>query len=234
MKKRVLTVLLLILCNSFVWAQLDLSINGLVLSPQGQFKENIDRVGFGIAGSGSYRFAGTPFSAGLKIGGAQYGSETSRQILLFPVRVDVTTSNNIFFMHLFGRVQENFGIFVPYIEGLVGFSYLSTDSKIEDIGSNNDDDEIASDTQLEDWTSNYGLGGGLMIKLTEFENEDTSYFKTSILYLDLKVKYIFGGKAEYLKEGDISQGPNNEILFDASRSETDFITYQIGVTFHLF
>lgn len=234
MKERLFVILLLLFFSSPLWAQVDASINGLVLSPQGQFKENIDRAGFGVSGSGAYRFSGTPFSAGFNIGWAQYGSETSRQTLLFPVQVDVTTSNNIFSMHLFGRIEEDFGLFVPYAEGLVGFSYLSTDSEIEDIGSNNNDDEIASDTQLEDWTSNYGVGGGVMIRLTDFENEHNAYFGNTILYLDLKVRYMFGGEADYLKEGDISQGPNDEILFDASHSETDFITFHIGVVFHLF
>lgn len=232
MKKGLLLSILFLV--SPLWAQLDVALNGLVLAPRGPFKENIDRNGFGGSLSAAYKFQESPFSLGLHFGGAQYGSETTRQTLLFPVQVDVTTSNNIIFMHLLGRVEKDFGFLVPYAEGLFGFSYLSTDSKIEDIGNNNDDNEIASDTQLEDYTSSYGLCGGVMIRLTDFENDEDNYFNDSILYLDLKIRYMFGGKADYLKEGDISQGPNNEVLFNASNSETDFISYHIGVVFYLF
>ena len=167
------------------------------------------------------------------MGFAQYGSETSGHPLAGNVDVDVTTSNNIFFMHLFGRIEQDFGFLVPYAEGLVGFSYLSTESEIEDVADT--DGDPVSDTHFEDWTSNNGLGGGVKIELTEFENEDDSYFGSTRLYLDLKVRYMFGGEAEYLREGDITRpDPFGPLVFTPSNSETDFITYQIGVVFHLY
>jgi hypothetical protein len=231
--------LLLLLFYIPAWAQLDLSLNGLVVSPQGQFQKNLDRVGFGFSLSGKYNFEPSPFSLGLNLGYALYGSETRSEILIWPVSVDVTTDNNIFFMHMLGSVHQNFGIFQPYAEVLAGFQVLWTDTKITDQEPNDNEDPIASSTHLSDWTSSFGLGGGLKIKLTEFKtdefgDDDNPAFLNSALYLDLKVMYIFGGQAEYLREGDIEQGPNNAIILHKSHSETDYITYHIGVTFHLF
>ena len=98
---------------------------------------------------------------------------------------------------------------------------------------------VTSNTHLSDWTSSFGLGGGLKIKLTEFKtdefgDDENPVFLDSGLYLDLKVRYIFGGRAEYLREGDIEQGPNNQLILHKSQSETDYITYHIGVSFYLF
>ena len=122
---------------------------------------------------------------------------------------------------------------------LIGFQVLWTDTEIEDPEDYDDeDDDIASNTHLSDWTSSFGLGGGLKIKLTEFEtnefgdDDDPTFFNSS-LYLDLKVRYIFGGDAEYLREGDIEQGANNEVILNTSHSETDYMTFHIGLTIYL-
>jgi len=238
--KKICVLLLIITIPA--WAQLDLSLNGLVVSPQGQFEENLDRAGYGFSFSGAYNFEQTPFSLGLDLGYALYGSETRSEVLLWPVYVDVTTDNNIFFMHLTGSVHENFGDFQPYVEGLVGFQVLWTDTEIEDPEEYDDeDDDIASNTHLSDWTTSFGLGGGLKIKLTEFESysglvdddEGNTGSLNSILYLDFKVRYIFGGEAEYLREGDIEQGPNNEIILNKSHSQTDYMTFHIGLSIYL-
>ena len=232
-------ILLLILFTIPAWAQLDISLNGLVISPQGQFEENIDRAGYGFSLSGKYNFEPTPFSLGLNFGYALYGSETRSEILVWPVAVDVTTDNNIFFMHLMGTIHKDFGIFQPYAEALLGFQVLWTDTEVKDQEPEDDENDIASNTHLSDWTSSFGVGGGIKIKLTEFDtdefgDDDDPVFLNSGLFLDLKVRYIFGGQAEYLKEGSIEQGPNNEIILHKSRSETDYMTFHIGLSIHLF
>jgi len=231
-------IFLLLLFAIPAWAQLGFSLNGLVVSPQGQFKENLDRSGIGFSLSADYTIEPTPFSVGLNFGYALYGSETRSAILVWPVSVDVTTDNNIFFMHLTGSIHENFGIIQPYAEALVGFQVLWTDTEIEDQESDNEEDDIASNTHLSDWTSSLGLGGGVRIRLADFDTDsfdadDDFSFLHSTLYLDLKVRYIFGGEADYLKEGNIKQGSNNEIILNKSHSKTDYMTFHIGVTLYL-
>lgn len=48
--------------------------------------------------------------------------------------------------------------------------------------------------------------------------------------LDTKVRYLRGGRAEYLKEGSIRR-ENGSVFFDVLNSRTDVVTLQIGVTF---
>jgi hypothetical protein len=226
---------MLILFTFSAHAQFEFNINGLVLSPQGQFKENVDRMGWGASFGAAYNFEETPFSLGLGFGFANYGSESRREILIFPVEVEVTTTNDIFFIHLSGKLQQEFGIFIPYAQGYAGFQNFSTSSEIEDLwNSDDEDDHVAGTEHFSDWTYSVGVGGGVMIKLTDFDAPDDGEisFQQGTLFLDLKVKYLFGGEAEYLKEGSITQGPNNKPLFDTTRSETDLISYHIGVAFY--
>ena len=141
-------------------------------------------------------------------------------------------------MHLTGSIHEDFGILQPYAEALLGFQVLWTDTKIEDQEPDNQEDDIASNTHISDWTSSLGVGGGVRIRLTDFDTDTIDQdadisFLHSTLYLDLKVRYIFGGEADYLKEGNIMQGPNNEIILNKSHSETDYMTFHIGLTIYL-
>ena len=68
----------------------------------------------------------------------------------------------------------------------------------------------------------YGGGAGLLILLTK----DLGDVKG--LYLDLKVRYIYGGEAEYLKEGSITI-QNGRAYYDVIKSKTDLMTFHIGV-----
>jgi len=233
--KKTATILISLLLACQAWAQFDAGINFLVLSPEEQFNDNVKNMGYGGSLQALYTFPETPFSVGLNIGGANYGSETRSEILVWPVSVDVTTSNNMFFMHLMGRVEKDFGIIKPYAEFLFGFNNLTTESKIEDQEDFDEDkDDIASNTHLDDTALSYGLGGGLKIKIWEFEDTEEVFMENSKLYLDFKVRYMFGGEAEYLKEGGITKGANNEVILNPSFSETDFISYHIGVSIQLF
>ncbi len=71
-----------------------------------------------------------------------------------------------------------------------------------------------------------------MFKLYTFPK--TKDCKTApTIFLDLKVQYMLGEEAGYLKEGDLKRGMNDEILYTENRSKTDFITYQVGFVFQL-
>ena len=48
------------------------------------------------------------------------------------------------------------------------------------------------------------------------------------LFLDLKVRYLFGSEAEYLKEGSVVVD-NGNVIYNVSKSKTDLITVNIGV-----
>jgi len=48
--------------------------------------------------------------------------------------------------------------------------------------------------------------------------------------LDLGVKYHNNGEAEYLREGDIIDNEDNTITVFPTRSDTDLLTFHIGVS----
>ena len=135
------------------------------------------------------------------------------------------------------RTQPRTGRIRPYVEGIVGFNDLSTDTttSIKDpravdgplaclynsaFGVPCKDDVILSSStnNLDDGTFSYGFGVG-----TQFELPD------SRLSLDARVRYMRGGSADYLKKGSIQQTDGS---FDKLSSRTDVITAQVGITFH--
>lgn len=210
-------------------------LNLLLGFPQDEFRGNMDNIGVGIAGDLLYLPPSLPIGMGLSIGVMVYGADHRREpfsTTIPDVEVEVTTTNNVGMGHLLLRTQGELGILQPYLDGLFGFSYFYTRTKIEDIGSTNDE-EIASTTNLSDFALSYGAGGGIMIKIHEkksvLENDTENDEIIGKVFIDLRIRYIAGGEAEYLKKGSI-QTTNGNVIYDINKSTTDLITTQIGVT----
>ncbi|HEX9973109.1 MAG TPA: hypothetical protein VGD14_13645 [bacterium] len=198
--------------------------------PQEEFKQNVDNIGFGLSGHFGYQIPHSPILVGTSIGFLIYGRETRREPLsttIPDIVVDVETTNNILTGHLLLRVQPPMqsGIFQPYLEGLFGFHYLWTETKIQDW---DDDDEIGS-KNYDDAAMSYGGGGGVMIRVYQGKKENSD--GTYSVNIDLGARYLFGGEAGYLKEGDIKR-ENGVVTFTPSKSTTDLVMANIGVTFN--
>jgi hypothetical protein len=194
-------------------------------SPQGEFRRNVDRVGFGIAGNAGYAPEGTPVMLGLEFGLMNYGSSDRREpfsTTIPDVFVNVSTTNNFILGHALLRLQPNSGMFRPYIQGMVGFNYLFTETKIENI--NVPGEEVASSNNLSDGAFSYGAGAGLMVYV--YSPEDGSI---SGLFVELGARYVFGAEAEYLKEGSI-RNVDGRVAYDILRSRTDLLVFQIGAS----
>jgi hypothetical protein len=194
--------------------------------PQGEFKDNVDQNGFGIGGEFLYSPSTSPLGIGVSLGFMNYGEESRREpfsTTIPDVEVEVKTTNNILLGHLLLRAQVKQGPIRPYIDGLVGFNYLFTKTKIQDV---DDKEEIASSTNLDDGVFSYGAGGGVMLRLYTGK---TKKAKTWSILLDLCFRYIIGGEAEYLKEGSIKR-VNGKVVFDKIQSKTDILTTHLGVT----
>jgi hypothetical protein len=235
MNKYKLSVILTLLLVSVSQAQIkqfNLGLDFSLLAPQGEFKKKVDRFGYGLAGNFKYNFAALPFSAGAGFGFGIYGSETREEPFsstIPDVTVEVQTTNNILFSHLILQFRPFNGMFQPYLEGLYGFNYLFTETSINDVDS--EFEEVTSSKNLSDFTSSYGFGIGLMLRLMDdLKLGDENQKRTGQLYLDLSIKSLTGGKAEYLKENSIYR-EGQAVTYDISRSNTDLITYQIGVVF---
>lgn len=207
------------------------SVTAVLAIPQGEFADRLDGVGFGLSGEFVAHIPNTPVGLGLSGTFLTYGRETIRERFgsgaLGRVEVDVVTSNNIALGHLLLRLQPPSGTFRPYGDALVGVGYLFTESRIEDVDFD-DDRDIASSTNFDDATFSYGIGGGVMAQVYSGHSNDTG--RPFVVSIDARVRYLFGGEADYLREGGISSDRNDNLVFDVTRSSTDLLLPQLGVS----
>ena len=198
--------------------------------PQGEFNDVLGRGGIGLTLSLTKQISKSPIHLGLDLNFLNYGNETTYEdIVMMPgLPLEVVTSNNIFQMMGFLRFQPLMkGSVQPYFDALVGFNYLWTATHLQDEW----DEEIASDVNYDDYSLSYGIGTGMMIRLI---NKNSSKSKTNPfeMFLDMRVRYIFGGQAEYLKRGSITL-EYDEIVYQVYESRTDLLTFMVGLTFSL-
>ena len=233
MRKPLITVIMLIFLFLFTsagaQAQSIFQFGGaLALGfPQGEFKENVDNGGIGGNLHFNYRFPQSPLSIGASITFLIYGSERREEpfsTTIPDVWVDVTTTNNLVMAHLLFRLQPRRGAVLPYLDGLFGLNYLWTETRIED---QDDFEDVASSTNFRDATFGYGGGGGLMFRVWQQRKRELRGEGPEAIFIDAGVRYLKGGKAEYLKKGSIRR-ENGSVLYDVNESTTDILTFRIG------
>lgn len=204
------------------------NLDFIVGVPRGEFRDNVDRSGFGVNAEVGYAPRANPFMVGVDIQYLNYGNETRREpfsTTIPDVTVNVSTTNNIFMGHAFVRIQPNEGFFRPYVEGLVGFNYLFTTTSISNVSTG---EEVASSTNFDDAAFSYGGGAGAMFRVYEADEDDIDAGVKEVL-IHVKARYLLGGEAEYLKEGSIRR-ENGNVIYDVSRSRTDLMAFHIGVS----
>jgi|SRR5262245_30055122 len=194
-----------------------LGVYFLTVVPRGEFSENLTNNSYGAGVQGLVRIGSSPFLVGGDLALVIYGYESRRDPTI-PDRV--TTSNFIFVPHFVVRAQPRSGFIRPYVDGLIGLKYLWTETSIPDISV---DEGAVNDINLSDTAFSYGVGGGLQISPTK-ERE-------SRFMLDIGVRYLRGGRAEYLREGSIRE-VNGTLVYDVFSSRTDVLAVQVGVTVH--
>ena len=193
-----------------------------VAQPAGDFADHIE-TGFGIAGHALYR-PDTDGIFGLRLEGGyvNYGRE-SRAVPLSPtvggrISVDLNTTNDILFLGIGPQLGMPSGRLRPYVNGTVGMAYFVTGSSLR---GDRDNDTFASTTNYDDAALSWGGGAGSYLAL-----------RTGRLpiALDLGVRYQRTGSVSYLAEGGIVDRPDGTIAFSPIRTETELLTFQIGVT----
>jgi hypothetical protein len=226
MKKQLLLLFFLML-SSISMAQ---TVGGSFMLgyPQGDFRTNVDQMGYGFQVHGTFwePTPERPFTIGLDLGYTIYGHQSERREWPgFPgIFLDLTRTNSVGSLHLLMQVSPFFGTVRPYVEGLFGGSYIWTSSEVK---SENSVQQIASTTNYDDFTWNYGGGVGILFKLTD------NLEKVSVLYLDLKARYLFGTEASYLTENSIFVNSLGQTIYSARKSKTDFFTFHVGVVAYL-
>lgn len=245
------SILSLILVSSLFTLSAQQAGFGLVFGiPRNEFREATKAEGYGfnltalfplgtevvnIGGSINYQIYGLraqnkDLYADITSGGSVIGT------IEIPLRV--INTNSIFGMHGILRVTAPTDVVRPYMEGLVGFRYISTTTRIEDrddFWNDDEDNVLVRRTNLADWIFSYGGGGGIQFNI----GED--------VYLDLRTYYLLGGRANYYDGNDTKKWEvefngtaynSNDIDPDdfsisaqPKNSRTDMLMTQIGLTF---
>jgi hypothetical protein len=192
-----------------------------VASTQGEFSHHVDGgVGFDLAYLHRIDRAGW---LALRVDGGVliYGYETQRVPLSSTIGgrilVDVNTTNSIAFVGFGPQLGVPDGRLTPYANGFIGWSYLWTGSSVRGRWH---DEPFAETTHFSDWTFSYGGGGGLYVPLRR---------GPAPVSLDLGVRYAKSGRAEYLRVGDIQDNADGSITLFPVESETDLLTFRLGV-----
>lgn len=197
MSKICLTFLFILLILTSVDAQ---TVGGglIFASPQGEFRSNLDRNGFGFQIQGTFWTPSVerPFTLGLDASYIIYGMKTETRPWYGFDETDlkITRTNSIASLHMLFQVSPFSGPVQPYIEGIFGGAYIFTLSEVK---SDYNDESLSSKTNLDDFTWSYGAGGGVFVQLAQ------DLGSVSALFLDFKVRYMNGTQAEYLTENDI-------------------------------
>jgi hypothetical protein len=201
----------------------------MIGAPVGDFADNVE-IAAGISGYFDVGLGRSPISVAGEATYLWYGSE-SRDVPLSgmpDLTVRVSTSNDIFLLHGRVRAQKREGRVRPYVDGLVGFIDLVTTTSIEgdvscsggsfgtSIICSNDGDSV---TNLRDVAFSAGGGAGVMFAFGASPQS---------IRLDLSVRYLYGGQADYLTEGAIRWGEGPAIL-QPRRSRTDLVLVNIGI-----
>ena len=201
--------------------------------PQAEFSDQLDRGGVGVGFTLGYQFEDTPFMLGFDFGFMNFGVDTREEPLSSTIpdlTVRVKNSYNLLNGDIVLRAMTKEAVVRPYLEGLFGFNYFFTQTTISERFGGED---VLSDTNFDDFSMNYGFGGGAMFRVWRNMNENADPLDTNPIqsvYINVSARYLFGSEAEYLQEGSIATD-NGSVTYDISRSETDLLYLKLGVGF---
>ena len=131
----------------------------------------------------------------------------------------------------------------PYVEGLVGFKNLNTETTLynengyDDPDTSGDEREISASTNASDTALSYGFGLGIDVLLTPTLNKNSEK-KTGNLFIFINGRYLLGAEAQYLKAEDIAfsnpeEGPVTT-TFNWNTSTTDLLNISLGLSFRFY
>src|SRR5215208_45592 len=188
----------------------------------GEFADNVK----GGAGGSGFAVTGLDRAGifGLRVDGGFliYGHERKRVPLSSTIggriTVDVTTNNNIALLGIGPQITAPRGPIRPYVNGTVGLAYFFTRSSVS--GTNNES-PFASTENYNDPQLALAGGAGVYIPLPTTRVP---------VMLDVGARFQGNGRARYLKEGSITDNTDGSISYTPIESQTNFVTYHLGVS----
>jgi opacity protein-like surface antigen len=198
------------------WGDLGFSVVGGV--PVGQFGDLVSGVG-GVNADLNFRFDRRG-SAALRIDGSylQYGNE--RRFLPLAgsgglLAVDMNTTFYVAALRAGPQVLLGEGRIRPYGFGTIGVAYFATQTSLGG---------CCGTTNFDDTALSLAAGGGLRIDLSRGRHPAA---------LDLGASFVQNGQVSYLREGDILPNPDGSFTLRPVRSDANFVTLQLGLSFAL-
>ena len=191
--------------------------------PLGEFSDHIDE-GYGASGNYVLRLdrrgiVGLRVDAGFLV----YERESYQTCIysgdLCWDDVEVSTMSSIAYGGIGPQFQMPRGAVRPYVAVTGGFTHFMTRSTIS---SPDDQWESESRTHQDDAKFAWGGSGGLLIPLRAGRQR---------MMIDLGVRYHGNGRGEYLDRQRILDLQNGSTTVPAIRSETNLLTWHIGVAF---
>jgi hypothetical protein len=220
---------------------------GLAAQRSGAVPLGPSKTFFGIAGAVALpqeefdRYVGNGYGLGLNLAHAidddgvillridagflRYGNETKGACFEPPIgcliTLEVSTSNDIITGGIGPQLALPLGRVRLSVIAEGGFAYFFTHSSVRGSG---DIEPFADTKNYDDATFAWLAGGSFQIALRGGRKP---------IYLDLNGFYHDNGKASYLREGGITSNPDGSVTIRPIRSNTNFITIQLGVSFGL-
>lgn len=192
--------------------------------PQDQFMDNLKKSGQGFTLYGGYDTSPIPLTIGVEASFLFFGGET-KYFDYGPgnwrLYTDtVTTQTTIIPFTVFFRIRpEIMKMFYPYIEFSLGATMLSVSADYNaDGGATDSKDRFNTAFQ-------YAYGGGIMIKLLDFDDAPGSYAQ---MLLDTKIKLIKGSNSDF---ATVKILDDSSAQFDEFRTKTNTIVFSIGLAF---
>lgn len=209
------------------FAVLPLTVHGIksqftldfsMVAPQGDFKDNLDKTGFGLGVDYGIRFKNSPLIVGVGCHFTIYGSLDWSKYGFYAGE----DRYNFLQLYLFTRIQPQQGRIRPYVEALAGFNYLYSLSTYE---SDYYYDTYDTVTKFEDTAWMYGIGGGFMYRLghaDKYQHGKKRVGSGPEFLLDFRVRYLLGGNVEY----------TNDDYCHIYKSKTSVAIFGVGIVFN--
>jgi hypothetical protein len=203
-------------------SQPSVAFNFTTSFPMNEFSTYNNTTGFG--GSMELFFFSpaqrVPFGFGFELSYTGYGLQWLVDPYYDELVLSANKANNVTTGLLVFQLAPHAGSMRPYMETVFGGSYIFSLTEFEHY------DYSTSALWVDDWTWNYGAGIGI-----KFLTDGDPFYNSGSMYLDFKVRYLFGTSANYLdRESVVLYG--DIVEYSLSESTTDVITASIG--FYLF
>ena len=209
----------------------------LRFAPTDKFKDHINR-SFAVDGFLAWKPTSSKFTIGGYLQYAPYHSVNNTDRLVVGVNTNVETKSSLTNIGLLFQIIPFEGIIQPYLEGMLGFAIVKTDSTAKsELLTSDDSDEIAKSNNSQDTSFISGYGLGILIKLYEGNASKLTRTKTNVStawYLDLKYRrYFSNAKTSFIVPTSIKveedEHNHKQLLFDTTKERVTYETFQVGV-----